>query len=127
MNRLLQIEIRNQNNNQFYNLLGFRSSGDDRSGIHITGFTLYDTDTRMPVVVDDVMTMKNYTGFEKLLEIKVLNQTTGGVYRLLGFNSKRSTSGTIHVSGFTLHDIDNRIVLNVNDAIEMKKYSLVIE
>jgi hypothetical protein len=64
---------------------------------------------------------------KKLLEIKVLNQTTGQMYRLLGFHTSGDDRGGIHIKGFTLHDISNRQVLVVNDVMEMKKYSLVIE
>ena len=64
---------------------------------------------------------------KRLLEIKVLNQTTGQVYRLLGFHTSGDDRGGIHLKGFTLHDVKNRQVVVVNDVMEMKKYSLVTE
>lgn len=63
----------------------------------------------------------------KLLEIKVLNNQTAKIYRLLGFRSRGDDRGGIHVISFTLHDRDNRQVIVVDDVLEMKKYSLVTE
>lgn len=63
----------------------------------------------------------------KLLQIKVLDQTTGKVYRLLGFRTTGDDRGGIYIKGFTLHDQEGRKVVVVNDVQEMKKYSVVVE
>ena len=63
----------------------------------------------------------------KLLQIKVLDQTTGKVYRLLGFRTTGDDRGGIYMKGFTLHDVEGRKVVVVNNVQEMKKYSVVIE
>lgn len=63
----------------------------------------------------------------KLLQIKVLDQTTGKIYFLLGFRSTGDDRGGIHIKGFTLHDREGRKIVVVNDVQEMKKYSVVVE
>lgn len=62
----------------------------------------------------------------KLLEIRVLNQLTGRSYSLLGFRSKGDDRAGIHVTSITLHDIDNRQVIVVDNPTEMKKYQLIV-
>jgi hypothetical protein len=60
MNKLLTIRIHNNVTGKTYNLLGFRSAGDDRSSIHVTNITLHDVDNRQVIVVDNPMEMKKY-------------------------------------------------------------------
>jgi hypothetical protein len=60
MNKLLEIQVVNQVTGQKYSLLGFRSKGDDRSGIQVTSMTLHDVSNRQVVVVDSVLEMKKY-------------------------------------------------------------------
>lgn len=60
MNKLLDITVINQVTGRSYKLLGFRSKGDDRSGIAVTGITLHDVTNREVIVVDDVLDMKRY-------------------------------------------------------------------
>ena len=60
MNKLLEITVLNQTNGKSYKLLGFRSKGDDRSGIAVTSITLHDVQNRQVIVVDDVLEMKKY-------------------------------------------------------------------
>ena len=61
----------------------------------------------------------------KLLEIRVVNQVTGRSYKLLGFRSRGDDRSGINVVSITLHDVDNRQVIVVDDPLEMKKYQLL--
>ena len=60
MNKLLTIRIHNNITGKTYNLLGFRSAGDDRSGILVTSITLHDVDNRKVIVVDNPLEMRKY-------------------------------------------------------------------
>ena len=60
MNKLLEITVINQTNGESYKLLGFRSKGDDRAGIHVTSITLHDVGNRNVIVVDDPVEMRKY-------------------------------------------------------------------
>jgi hypothetical protein len=60
MNKLLEIRVLNNTNGRSYSLLGFRSQGDDRSGINVIGITLHDVDNRQVIVVDNPVDMRKY-------------------------------------------------------------------
>ena len=61
----------------------------------------------------------------KLLEIRVVDNTTGNTYNVLGFRSKGDDRSGIQVTSVTLHDISNRQVLVVDNPLEMKKYQVL--
>jgi len=60
MNKLLEIRVVNNVTGKTYHVLGFRSKGDDRSGIQVTSVTLHDVSDRQVVVVDNPLEMKKY-------------------------------------------------------------------
>lgn len=62
----------------------------------------------------------------KLLDVQVVNNVTGKNYKLLGFRSAGDDRAGIRVTSITLHDVDNRQVIIVDNPLEMKKYQLVI-
>lgn len=64
----------------------------------------------------------------KLLDIRIINNQTGKVYKLLGFRSRGDANGAIRLAGFTLLDPDTKQVLVVNDMVTGEKaYSIVTE
>jgi hypothetical protein len=65
MNKLLQIRILDETTGKKYNLLGFRSRGDDRGGLTVIAVTLYDYDNRQVWIVDNPVDMK---------KLKIINE-----------------------------------------------------
>jgi hypothetical protein len=63
----------------------------------------------------------------KLLQIRIIDETTGNKYHLLGFRSQGDDRSGINVISVTLHDVDNRQVIIVDNPVKMKKYSVIVE
>jgi hypothetical protein len=61
----------------------------------------------------------------ELTKIRVLNAVTGKNFNLLGFRTTGGDREGIYVSSMTLHDVDNRQVIVVDDIRELKKYQLI--
>lgn len=114
------------NSGNYYNLIGFRSSGDDRSSILLIEVTLFDAKNNRTVVIGDLLEMKKYTDLDKLLQIRVMNNITGKNFKLLGFRTVRDQFRGISVSGITVHDVDARTATTINGA-ELNNYSPINE
>ena len=126
MNKLLQFMVMDNSGN-YYNLIGFRSSGDDRSSILLIEVTLFDSKNNRTIVVGDLLEMKKYTDLDKLLQIRVMNNITGKNFKLLGFRTVNELQFRgISVSGITVHDVDARTATTINGA-ELNNYSPINE
>jgi hypothetical protein len=63
----------------------------------------------------------------KLLQIRVIDTLTGNKYSLLGFRSVGDDRAGLNVTSVTLHDVDNRQVVIVDNPLDMKRFSVIIE